>query len=123
MNSVAVDKSLEQTWKIKGTSIPVMVCTQERVTDQLIKAAALQPWRGCGPVACENCSDEVGGARAIETVQCNSCEQVDKANGRWNKIRRNHRSDQFRQHRNVVERTVLNRFTAKGDDGVANSAT
>ena len=54
----------------------------ERVTVRVMKVAALQPWRG--PVACEDCSDEVAGTRAIETMQSNSCECVDKASGWWN---------------------------------------
>ena len=61
------------------------------------------------PVACEDCSDDVGGTRAIETKQCNCCECVDKASGWWNATRSNQQINGD-CGRNDVERPVLNRF-------------
>ena len=49
--------------------------------------------------------------RAIETTERNSCEYVDRVGDQWNVTHSgNQQSDQLRERRSVVERTVTIRF-------------
>ena len=62
----------------------VVTNTWERVTDRAMMAASLFNRGGCrGPVAGEDCSDEVAATRHIETMHletavCGQCEWTDE---------------------------------------------